>query len=82
MIAENDNFIKHKKASSLKFVFTLEPFVVKFVFAVNIIDQILRSMGFEIDKSLRYDPKGIMNQRRMGQILKDMMLNGMRCSLL
>ena len=47
------------------FVFTLEPFVVKSVFAANIIDQILRSMGFENDKSLRYDPKRVMNQRRM-----------------
>ena len=65
LVAENDNFIKHKKASSLKFVFTLEPFVVKSIFAANIIDQILRSMGFENDKSLRYDPKGVMNQRRM-----------------
>ena len=65
MIAENDNFIKHKKASSLKFVFTLEPFVVKNILAANIIDQILRSMGFETDKSLRYDPKGVMHQRRM-----------------
>ena len=26
LVAENENFVKHKKASSLKFVFTLEPF--------------------------------------------------------
>ena len=65
LVAENDNFIKHKKASSWKFVFTLEPFVVKSIFVANIIDQILRSIGFEADKSLRYDPKGVMNQRRM-----------------
>ena len=38
LVAENDNFIKHKKASSLKFVFTLEPFVVKSVLVANIID--------------------------------------------
>ena len=38
LVAENDNFIKHKKASSLKFVFTLEPFVVKSVFVSNVID--------------------------------------------
>ena len=65
LIVENDNFIKHKKVSSLKFLFTLEPFVVKSVLVANIIDQILRSMGFEIDKSLIYDPKGVMNHRRM-----------------
>ena len=61
LIAENDNFIKHKKASSLKFVFTLEPFVVKTIFAANITDQILRSMSFDTDKSLRCDPKGVMH---------------------
>ena len=65
LAAENDNFIKHKKASALKFVFTMEPFVVKSVLAANVLDQVLRSMGFESDKALRYDPKGVMNQRRM-----------------
>ena len=64
LIAENDNFIKHKKSSSLKFVFTLEPFVVKSIFAASIIDQIMGSMSFDNDKALRYDSKGIMHQRR------------------
>ena len=39
--------------------------MVKSVLAANILDQILKSMGFESDKALRYDPKGIINQRRM-----------------
>lgn len=65
LVAENDNFIKHKKTFALKFVFTMEPFVVKSVLAANILDQVLKSMGFESDKALRYDPKGVMNQRRM-----------------
>lgn len=38
LVAENDNFIKHKKSSSMKFVFTLEPFVVKSIFSTNAID--------------------------------------------
>ena len=38
LVAENENFVKHKKASSLKFVFTLEPFVVKSILVVNTID--------------------------------------------
>lgn len=65
LVAENENFVKHKKASSLKFVFTLEPFVVKSILVANTIDQIIRSMSFDIDKSLRYDPRGIMHQRRI-----------------
>ena len=43
----------------------MEPFVVKSVLATNVLDQVLRSMGFVSDKALRYDPKGVMNQRRM-----------------
>lgn len=64
LIVETDNFIKHKKASSMKFNFTLEPFVVKSAYAIIAIDQILRSMNFETDKALKYDPKGVMHQRR------------------
>ena len=54
----------------MKFIFTLEPFVVKFVFAITTIDQIIRSMSFEIDKALRYDPKGVMHQRRIDMSFK------------
>ena len=38
LVAKNDNFIKHKKASALKFIFTMEPFVVKSVLAANVLD--------------------------------------------
>lgn len=65
LIDENGNFVKHKKASSLKFVFTLDPFVVKTICAANIIDQIMRSMSFDTDKAFRYDPKGTMHQIRI-----------------
>ena len=61
LTAENENFVKHKKASSLKFVFTLDPFVVKSILVSNTIDQIISSMRFNRYKSLRYDPRGIMH---------------------
>lgn len=70
LVAENDNFVKHKKASSLKFVFTLEPFVVKSILAATTIDQIIRSMSFDTDKALRYDCRGIMHQRRIDMNFK------------
>ena len=38
LATENENFVKHKKASSLKFVFTLEPFVVKTILVANTVD--------------------------------------------
>ena len=53
---ENEIFINHKKVSSMKFKFTLEPFVVESVHVVTFIDQIMKSMNFQMDKSHRYDP--------------------------
>lgn len=67
---ENDNFLKNKKASTIKLNFTLEPFVVKSISAILVIDHILRSMSFEHDKSLRYDPNIILHQRRLDVNLK------------
>ena len=38
LIVENDNFLKYKKASSMKFNFTLEPFVVRSIYAITVVD--------------------------------------------
>ena len=46
---ENENFIKNKKASSMNFNFTLELFVVKSIYAISIVDQILKSMNLQTD---------------------------------
>ena len=54
----------------MKFNFTLEPFVLKSTYAITFIDQILRSMNFETDKSLRYDPKRVVHQRKLDVNLK------------
>ena len=54
----------------MKFNFTLEPFVVKFVCAILVIDQIMKSMSFDTDKALRYEPKGVMHQRRIDMNFK------------
>ena len=52
----------------MKFNFTIEPFLVKS--AITTINQILRSLNFETHKALRYDPKGVMHQRRMDMNFK------------
>ena len=62
---ENDNFLRNKNASTMKFNYTLEPFVVKSVSAISVIGYILRSMSLENDKSLRYDPNRVIHQRRL-----------------
>lgn len=70
LAVENDNFLKNKKASSMKFNFTLEPFVVRSIYAITVLDQILKSMNFQIEKSLRYDPKKVNHQMRLDMNLK------------
>ena len=54
----------------MKFKFTLEPFVVKSAYAITVVDQILRSMNFETDKALKYDPKRVIHQRILDMNLK------------
>ena len=54
----------------MKFNFTLEPFVIKSTYAITVVDQILRSMNFETDKVLRYDPKKIFHQRKLDMNFK------------
>ena len=70
LIVENDNFLKYKKASSMNFNFTLEPFVARSVYAITVVDQILKSESFQTDRSLRYDPKKVFHQRRLDMNLK------------
>ena len=67
---ENDNFLKSKKASTIRFKYTLEPFVVKFVAAISVIDQILKNMNFDSNKALRYDPNKVLHQRRINMNFK------------
>ena len=62
---ENEIFIKHKKVSSIKFKFIMEPFVVEFVVVLTVVYKIMKSMSFQIDKSLIYEPKKIIHQRKL-----------------
>ena len=62
---ENEIFTKHKKVSSMKFKLTLQPFVVESIHAITIIDQIMKSMNFQIYKSLRYNPKKVIHQKNL-----------------
>ena len=44
--------------------------MVESVYVVIIIDQIMESMSFQTDKSLRYDPKKVIHQRKLDVNLK------------
>lgn len=54
----------------MKFKFTLEPFVIESIYVITVVDHILNSMNFKTDKSLRYDPKKVIHQRRLNMNLK------------
>ena len=62
MTVENDIFVQHKKASSLKFKWTVEPFVIDSFPALYKIEIIMKSMAFQTDRVIKYDPKGIIDQ--------------------
>lgn len=49
----------------MKFKLTLVPFVVKSVHVITDIDQIMKNVNFQTNKSLRYDPKKVIHQRKL-----------------
>ena len=61
---ESEIFLKHKKASNMKFKYTIEPFVVDSTATLTIVQNILKSMNLQVDKKDNYDPKHIISQRK------------------
>ena len=61
---ETKIFLSHKKASNMKFKYTMEPFVVNTTSALPSIQNIMKSMNFQLDKKLKYDPKHVISQRK------------------
>ena len=49
----------------MKFKYTIEPFVVNSTAALSIIQNIMKSMNFHLDKKLNYDTKNIISQRKI-----------------
>lgn len=48
----------------MKFRYTIEPFVVNSTASLSIIKDIMKSMNFQLDKKLNYDPKHVISQRK------------------
>jgi hypothetical protein len=42
----------------------MEPFVVSSTYALSIVQAILRSMNFQLDRKIKYDPKYVKSQRK------------------
>ena len=66
---ESEMFLKHKKASNMKFRYTIDPFVVISTSIVTVVQSILRSMNFQSNKKAKYDPKHIISQRKVASRL-------------
>jgi len=49
----------------MNFKYTIEPFVVNSTFVVTFFQSILKSMNFQSDKKVKYDPKHIISQRKL-----------------
>ena len=64
LYVESEIFLKHKKASNMKFKYTMDPFVVNSTSALSIIKSILRSMDFQLDKKIKYYHKHFISQRK------------------
>ena len=48
----------------MKFNYTIEPFVVNSTASLLVIQNIMKSMNFQLDKNINYDPKHIISQRK------------------
>ena len=62
---ESKIFPKHKKYFNIKFKYTIEPFVVDSTSALQIDQDILKSMKFELDRKVNYDPKQFISHRKV-----------------
>ena len=65
LYVESELFLKHKKSSNIKFKYTIEPFVVDSTSSLPIIQDLLRSMKFDQDRKVNYDPKHIISKRKV-----------------
>ena len=53
---KSEIFLKHKKASNTKFKYTIEHFLVNSTATLTVVQRILKSMNFQVDKKDKYDP--------------------------
>ena len=48
----------------MKCKYTMEPFVVTSTSDLSIVQAIFRSMNFQLDRKIKYDPKHVISQRK------------------
>ena len=53
----------------MKFKYTIEPFVVNSNVSLIVVENVLKSMNFQVDKKAEYDPKHIISQRKVASRL-------------
>jgi len=55
--AEVENFVAHKKESGVKYPINIGPFVIKKHATLQIVECVLKGMGFPESYAMNYDPK-------------------------
>ena len=64
LIVEDEHFSSFKRTSEIKFPWTVGPFVVKRKSTLQMIESMLREMGFSVEVAVNYDPHHVISNRR------------------
>ena len=64
LFVEQEHFVKHRKGANIKLKYTVEPFLVFYFAALAIMEDIIKGMNFKEAQEVKYDPRGIINQRK------------------
>ena len=61
---EEEHFLSYKKSSNLIFPWEVEPYTVRSRYALPLVTNLLRGMGFSLGQAVNYDPHKIISKRR------------------
>ena len=64
MIVENEHFLSFRKSSKINFTWSIGPFVIKNKVVLQLIEILIRGMGFPTEAAINYDPHHIISNRR------------------
>ena len=64
LIVEDEHFMCYKKPSEIKFPWIVGPFVIKSKSSLQIIESMLKEMGFLVEVVVDYDPYHVISNRR------------------
>ena len=64
LIVENEHFLSFRKSSNINFPWSIGPFVIKNKVVLQLIEILIRGMGFPTEAAINYDPHHIISNKR------------------